>query len=163
MTAPSVSLEGKNIWLLQSLPVAPSRVLMAKLKMHIVLTLPPALILTAAALWVIRPEWYFCILLPALVLVFILFTALMGLLANLKLPNLNWTNEIVPIKQGASAAIALFGGWAVVLLLGGAYVLLAAFIKPVIYLAMAFLLLLVLSAFMFRWIRTKGALIFETL
>ena len=41
MTAPSVSLEGKSLWLMQSLPVTPWQVLKAKLSMQIILTAVP--------------------------------------------------------------------------------------------------------------------------
>lgn len=163
MSAPSVSLEGKTIWLAQSLPVAARQSLMAKLKLHMLLTVPPTAILTAAVLWVLRPSWYFCLLIPIVVLSFILCMALIGLFANLKMPNLTWTSEIVPIKQGASVAIALFGGWAAVLALGGLYALLSKYVAPALYLVLTAVLLLVLSAVLLRWIRTKGALIFENL
>ena len=44
MAAPSVSLEGRTIWLVQSLPVRPWQVLRAKLQLQLVLTAVPALI-----------------------------------------------------------------------------------------------------------------------
>lgn len=42
MAAPSVSLEGKSLWLAQSLPVTSWQVLRAKLRMHLLLTAVPA-------------------------------------------------------------------------------------------------------------------------
>ena len=163
MTAPSVSLEGNTIWLVQSMPVSALQVLMAKLKLHLLMTVPPAMLLTAAVLWVLQPVWSFVLLIPAAALAFIVFLALVGLFANLKLPNLNWTSEIVPIKQGASVFIVLFGGWVVVLLLGGLYVLLAQVLTPELYLLAASVLLLAVSGLLLRWIRTRGARIFENL
>ena len=44
MAAPSVSLEGRTLWLVQSLPVRPWQVLRAKLQLQLVLTAVPALI-----------------------------------------------------------------------------------------------------------------------
>ena len=44
MTAPSVSLEGKSIWLLQSLPVEPWRIFRAKISMQLLLTGLPLLL-----------------------------------------------------------------------------------------------------------------------
>ena len=43
MSAPSVSLEGKNLWLIQSLPITPWQVLRAKLLLHAGLTGIPML------------------------------------------------------------------------------------------------------------------------
>ena len=163
MSAPSVSLEGKSIWLAQSLPVSAKQVLAAKLKLHLALTVPPALVLAAAGLWVIRPAWYFVLLTPVVVVVFIAFMDLLGLFVNLKAPNLSWTNEIVPIKQSASVMIALLGGWAIVLVLCGLYVLLSAFLAPALYLVLTGAILLLLSAGLLRWIQTRGAGVFESL
>ena len=44
MTAPSVSLEGKSLWLLQSLPVEPWRIFKAKIRMQLLLTGLPLLL-----------------------------------------------------------------------------------------------------------------------
>lgn len=44
MATPSVSLEGKSLWLAQSLPVKPWQVLRAKLKVQLALTALPALV-----------------------------------------------------------------------------------------------------------------------
>ena len=52
-----------------------------------------------------------------------LLLALFGLFAGLKLPNLTWTNEITPIKQGGSVMLALFGGFVYAGLLPLAYFL----------------------------------------
>ena len=44
MTAPSVSLEGKSLWLLQSLPVEPWRIFREKIRMQLLLTGLPLLL-----------------------------------------------------------------------------------------------------------------------
>ena len=49
MAAPSVSLEGRTLWLVQSLPVRPWQVLRAKLQLQLVLTAVPALIAAVCA------------------------------------------------------------------------------------------------------------------
>ena len=53
VTAPSVSLEGRSLWIVQSLPVEPWQVLRAKLRLHLLCVGAPALVsavLLAAAL-----------------------------------------------------------------------------------------------------------------
>jgi ABC-2 type transport system permease protein len=86
-----------------------------------------------------------------------------GLFLNLKMPNLNWTNEIVPIKQSMSVMISLFGGWVITVALAGLYALLASFLSPFVYLLLACVLLLALCAVLIRWILTRGAEIFASL
>ena len=49
ITAPSVSLEGKSLWLLQSLPVDPWKVLWAKVRLHWYITSIPSIVLTLNA------------------------------------------------------------------------------------------------------------------
>ncbi|MGN0555386.1 MAG: hypothetical protein ACI4LI_05755 [Candidatus Fimenecus sp.] len=163
MTAPSVSLEGKNLWLVQVLPVKPFQPLKAKLKLHLYLTLPPTVLLTLAVEWVFRLQWGEFFLLLVTVAAFVLFMALSGLFFNLKMPNLTWTNEIVPIKQSMSVMLALFGGWVVVLAFGVLYYALRNLLTPVVFLAVSAVLLIVFSAVLYRYIQTKGAKIFETL
>ncbi len=163
ITAPSVSLEGKNIWILQSFPVTGWQVLMAKLNMHLVLTIIPGLLLTVSTLWVFKPERAFCILIPIVVVLFVLFMAVIGLILNLKMPNLTWTNEAVPVKQSLGVMIALFGGWMLVAAFVGIYYLLIDMVSSVMYLVCLSVLLLALSVACLTWLRNRGARIFETL
>ena len=107
MTAPSVSLEGKNIWIVQSLPVDSRKVLTAKLKLHLILTLIPAIPLIVAVEWLIKPDLIFGVLIPIAVVLFVLLMGTLGLCVNLKMPNLNWISEIVPIKQSMSVIVGI--------------------------------------------------------
>ena len=163
ITAPSVSLEGKNIWIVQSFPIPSRKVLAAKLKLHVLLTVIPAIPLIIAVEWLIKPEPQFAILIPIAVVLFIVLMASFGLFLNLKMPNLNWTNEIVPIKQSMSVMISLFGGWVITVALAGLYALLASFLSPFVYLLLACVLLLALCAVLIRWILTRGAERFASL
>lgn len=163
ISAPSVSLEGKNLWLVRSLPVRTRQVLAAKLNLHLALTAAPAAVLLAASLWVFRPSAALSLLIVLTCAAFILFMALIGLFVNLKTPNLNWTSEVVPIKQSMGVMVALLGGWVLVLVFGGLYILISRFVAAGLYLFCVSLLLLALSAGLLHWIFTKGADIFESL
>ena len=44
ITAPSISLEGKNIWIAKTLPVDTWQILRAKLKLHNIITITPMVI-----------------------------------------------------------------------------------------------------------------------
>ena len=54
ITAPSVSLEGGTLWLLQSLPVAPQQVLRVKVELQLLLTLPGAWFCAGCAMAALR-------------------------------------------------------------------------------------------------------------
>lgn len=172
MSAPSISLEGKNLWILQSLPVSAAQVLRAKLEMHLLLTLIPAVFVIAAVEWVMRPGVYLAVISPVITVLFIVLMAALGLCMNLKRPNLSWTNEIVPIKQSAAVMIALFGGWAIVIVIIGVYILLQSFFGifgdpagpgMAVYMMAVCVALLAACVVLMRWIFTKGVKIFEQL
>ena len=92
MAAPSISLEGKSLWLMQSLPVTPWQVLKAKLSMQLLLTGIPTLFCTVclAFIYPYTPlELFSAVLVP---ISYVLLSALFGLFLGLKMPNLNWTS-----------------------------------------------------------------------
>lgn len=163
IAAPSVSLEGKSLWLVQVLPVSSWQVLKAKLKLHLLLTLIPALILAVSVDIVLKPPLAFTILLPVVTALFVLLMALVGLTLGLKMPNLKWTDETVPVKQSMSVMLALFGGWVLVLALGGLYFAVSGFISPLAYLICVCVLLAASSAALLLWLKTGGAKIFDAL
>ena len=62
LTTPSVSLEGRTVWLLQSLPIPSWQALCAKLELHLLLTgVPAALCLVCMQAAVQMPPVYFCL------------------------------------------------------------------------------------------------------
>lgn len=163
MTAASVSLEGKTLWLSQALPVSGRQVLLAKLRLHLLLTIFPAVLPVGALIWLMELSALEGLLVAVLVGLFILCTGTMGLVANLKMPNLTWTNELVPIKQGAPAMIAIFGGWLLVAVLAGVVLLARRLLPLSACSALVLLLLLAADCLLLRWLATTGARRFETL
>ncbi len=163
MVAPSISLEGKNLWIAQSLPVQGRQALIAKLQMQLLLTWIPAIPLIAAIEWLTKPNLFFAILIP---LAFILFSTLLaevGLLLNLKMPNLYWTSEIVPIKQSTPVTATLFGGWLIIVAFAGIYFLLRNVLNASIFLMITCFALFAAAGLSHHWIMTKGSKIFESL
>ena len=164
MTAPSVSLEGKSLWLLQSLPVAPWRILQAKIRMQLLLTGLPLLfcIGCAAAVYPLHPMQ-----LPMLLLFagsYTLLMALVGLFFDVKMPTLTWTNEIMPIKQGGPVMITLLGGFGYIVLLFVGFMLLPGWIFGFLRYMSCFVgANLLLSVLIYLWLRKKGAARFSAL
>lgn len=163
VTAPSVSLEGKHIWIAQSLPVSPWQVLRAKLRMGLILTVGPAVISSVLLMLALDCPGVFMVLVPMAAAAAAVFSSLLGLWLNLLLPNLNWTNEAGPVKQGASVCIALFGGWGMVVALGALYWLVHEYVSAALFIGLGIVLLAVLSAALYAWVKTRGAKIFAQL
>lgn len=163
ISAPSVSLEGKNIWLVQSLPVLSWQVLKAKLKLHLVITEPAVLVCTVCTVIALKPQPFEAVIMIILPMLFVVLTASFGLLVNLKSPNLKWTDETVPIKQSFSVMLAMFGGWIFIILLGALYFAVSAFVSPILYLVICTVIAALLTALMLMWIKNTGSKIFAAL
>ena len=84
MAAPSVSLEGKNIWVVQSLPVPAWYVLRAKLTMHLLLAGAASLLCSVCASIVLRLDALNAALMILLPLAYIFMMAGIGMLIDLK-------------------------------------------------------------------------------
>lgn len=163
MAAPSVSLEGRQLWLAQSLPVTPWQVLRAKLDMQLLLTGVPMLFCALCAVIVLPGGAAEMALAVVVALLYTLLSALAALALGLRLPNLTWTNEITPIKQGGSVMLALFGGFVYAGLLPLAYFLGASALGLSACLGIYLGLTLALSAVLYVWLRRRGAAVFAAL
>ena len=146
MAAPSVSLEGRQLWLAQSLPVTPWQVLRAKLEMQLLLTGVPVLFCALCMVIALPGSALEKALLVIVTLLYTLLSALAALALGLKMPNLTWTNEITPIKQGGAVMLALFSGFAYVALIVVGYLLLGSKIGLTAYLTAFAALTLLLAA-----------------
>lgn len=163
ITAPSVSMEGRHVWLTKSLPVPTHSVLYAKLWLQIVLTAPSTAFLTLCAVIVARLPWQYALLAGVSAAVLSLFFAIGGLVLGLLFPTMEWVDETVPVKQGMAVFLTLFGSWGVVVGLGGIFWLCRKWIGAVWYLALVTALLSVASVLLLRWLRRGGARRFEAL
>ena len=107
ISGPSISIEGKNIWILKSIPVKASEVLKGKLLSHLVPTVPVTLvasILFSIAIPMNALEIVAIILIPQLTN---LFCALIGLLANLFFGRLDYPSEARAVKSTSTALIPM--------------------------------------------------------
>ena len=158
ISAPSISLESKTLWLLKSLPVPAWRILMAKVYLHLVIALPPTLIASVcccAALPFPPAGAAMVVLIPALTCV---FGALLGVAVNLRYPKFDYINETAVIKNSMSVTVTLFGSWA---LLAAAALLYGLALHRVMgmtaYLYICAALLAALCAALYLSLRRSGA------
>ena len=163
LTAPSISLEGRCLWLPKSLPLSSWAILRAKLRLHMIIALPPLAIVSVAAALVLGYRGALLALLLITPLVCGVFSGLFGLFENLRHPNFNWINETQVVKSGASVLITMFGGWGVV-----AVPLIVALIwgdkLSVETIGFVFLgVMVLLCALLYLWLRKKGPRVFEEL
>ena len=157
MAAPSVSLEGKNIWIPQSMPVAPETVLLAKAALQFVLTVIPILIAEICALTVMPCTVTEKLMFFIVPLVYTVFSAFFFTFLSIRFPTLEWTSEIIPIKQSLCIFISLFGSWGISLLFLIMYFLAGHLLGTEIYLAVWAVIYAAASVFLWHYLKTKGA------
>lgn len=163
LTAPSVSLEGKSLWLLQSLPVTPQEALGAKLRLHLLISLPAIGLTSLVFALVAKPAPLLFALMLLVPAAFAAFSGLIGLFENLRHPNFDWTNETQAVKSSGSVLFSMLLCWG--LLIPPAIVL-AAFgsgLAPEILLGAYLALLCVLDLLLYRRLMRRGAEIFRGL
>lgn len=163
ITSPSISLEGKNLWIVQSMPVSPVKIFEAKKRLHLVLTVPPVIIFAAATCIVLQTDIVSSVLVLVFAVCFVMFVADLGLVLNLRMPNLAWTNQAAPIKQSLPPMICIFGGWlmAIILTVAGYFAL--KVMSGTVYLVICVALFALGARLLDRWLRTKGSAIFANL
>ncbi len=163
VSATTVSLEGESLWILRSSPVPTEKIFLAKLSFHVLLAALPAVIVGCVYCALLKVALLTSVFVVVLIVVISVLSAVVGLALNLKYPNLNWTNEIAAVKQGASVLISMFGGWGISLLIVGGYFLFGKYLPAAAYLGI-FLAVYSCGAFLlWCWIKTKGKKIFENL
>ena len=163
LTAPSIALEGRSLWLPKSMPVSTWDILSAKLQLHLVLAVPAVLLCAAIMAFVLEYKGAVLFLLFALPTVNVLFIALLGLFENLRHPNFNWINETQAVKSGMSVMVTMFVGMGFSALPVLAYLLLSKYLSmEAVGFGMLGLMLL-LCALLFLWLRKKGTALFDAL
>ena len=163
MASSSVSLEGKNLWLAQSLPVTTWQVLRAKLLVQMLVTGLPMAVTSALVILALRPALPEAALLVVLPLLFVWLSAEFCLTLDLKRPNVVWTNEITVIKQRLTVLLAMLGGWLYAVAIAALYFLEGADMGAAWYLLAWSVLTAVLALLLRGWLRRGGCRAFEAL
>ncbi|MBQ1451578.1 MAG: hypothetical protein IIZ22_02815, partial [Clostridia bacterium] len=157
ITAPSISLEGRNIWILKYMPIEPRDVFESKNRLQYAVGLPGTFLLTAALCYAFKLDIMTSAFACLTALAYMLFITSFGLMLNLLMPNLEWKDETVPIKQSLPVMIIMFGGWAVVAGLGALYwFLLKEHIAAETYIKLLMWFFIIATAVTNIWIDKKG-------
>ena len=114
-TATSISLEGKQWWLIRSLPVLSKDVFTAKVLLNLAVIAPfylaSEVLLFAAFLPAVSEAFWLLVLPPVLMT----FACVFGITVNLRFPVFDWDQEVTIVKQSASAFLGGIGGCLLIL------------------------------------------------
>lgn len=155
ISAPSLSLEGKSLWIVRSLPVTPYQILRSKVDNHVLLSLPPVVlagVCAAIALKLSPLGAAAALLAPAAMSV---FCAYIGIVVNLHFPKFDYISDVAVVKQSASTMISMLVGWAAIAAPAALYMLvlsghIAADVFTLIFSAALGVLCLVMDSYLRR-------------
>ena len=158
ISAPSVSLESKTLWLLKALPLGGGDVLCAKAYAHALLTTPFAAVggfLSAIALECSVPDALALIFLPVAANI---FCAFLGVVFGLLFPKFDYITEATAIKSGAAVLFTMLIMMLVAAVTGLPLILFAMLGLPFFIPAVGFVVLLLLGSFLLRlYLRGPGS------
>ena len=165
ITAPSISLEGKNLWILRTAPVPAGKILSAKLQLHLCLCAPVSLLLSVAAGIVLQSDllgWLALVLVPQL---FVLLVGVFGLMMNLLLPKLDWTNEAVPVKQGMSGFVTMMSTMVFIVLavMGFLFLVMSGILSATVFFALVIAVAVIWLLLSWLWLCKRGPKRFDLL
>jgi ABC-2 type transport system permease protein len=161
-TAPSISLEGKNLWIAKSLPVKITNILWSKILVNMTLTIPLLIINIATLTVFLKIPAVTSIAILGITLSFCIFSPLIGILINLYLPKFDWNTQMVAVKQSASVLVATLFGFISIAISCAAY----ALVMPPNYsafLGIAIAVMAVINLLLVRMLHTVGVKKFRSL
>ncbi len=153
-TSCTISMEGKNFWQLQVLPVKVNDVYLAKLLMNLAVAAPFYAVSVVLLIFGARPNLVDALHYFLLPLVLLAFCIMLGLACNLRFPNFTWDNEAQVVKQGASTLISMLFGMIAVIVPG----VLAVALQPdsyTVYYFVVEVLVLLITALLYHSVSKK--------
>ena len=131
-SASSLSLEGKNLWIIQTAPVKMLDIIFSKISVTLSLHLIGYVcaIIAVFLRFSLSVEQVIAVLF--IPLAYSIFTAILGFALDYRFANYNWDNEVVPIKQNLQVGLTML----VSLFMVGLPILLSTILSMNLYFAM---------------------------
>lgn len=161
-TAPSISLEGKNLWILRSSPIDPRDIFKAKIALNLIFGFIALIFAGACIAFKLNPPFVETLLLFVIPLSVQVFTAQGGLIFNLLFPKFDAINDTVVVKQSASVIVTMLVSFALVAAITMGYIFLMRFnVSLALYGLIVAIFVNLLNVVGYRFIATKGVKIFN--
>ena len=131
-SASSLSLEGKNLWIIQTAPIKMKDIIFSKISVTLSLHLIGYIcaIIAVFLRFSLSVEQMIAVLL--IPLAYSIFTAILGFALDYRFANYSWDNEVVPIKQNLQVGLTML----VSLFMVGLPILLSTILSMNLYFAM---------------------------
>lgn len=161
-TSSSISLEGKNLWILKSSPLKEVDIFKSKMTVNLFITIPLAifsaiLFTFGFNLTIVQLLWII-----TLSTLSALLNSMVGLIVNLYLPKLDFTSDTQVVKQGASTIISMLISFIIMSMPIFAFIKLEIADLNMFFTALT-LILLTLSIILWTFLKTTGIRLFKKL
>ncbi|MEA4900731.1 hypothetical protein [Desulfitobacterium sp.] len=162
-TAPSISLEGKNLWIIKSLPISEGKILLAKLCVHLAVTIPLLIVNCVVAVFTMQLSITNCLILFAICALFAVLSGLTGLIFNLYYHRFNFYSDTQVVKNSSSVLLTNLTMAVIVAAFAGIYWLMRANIVLDWFLFCIGIVLTILATVAAAFEFTRGQEIFKNL
>lgn len=109
-TCCSISLEGKNLWILKTSPVKTFTIYLSKILVNLTFTLATSIISATILTIYFKLSLFQSLYMFLTPIAFSILMAVLGLIINLVFPKLDWDNEVRVIKQSFAPFLAIMIG-----------------------------------------------------
>ncbi|WP_018782043.1 putative ABC transporter permease subunit [Bacillus sp. 95MFCvi2.1] len=109
-TCVSLSLEGKNVWIIKSLPLTPKMIYDSKILMNLSLSIPTSIISAILMIIGLKPGIWTSILIVITPITYSFFSAVWGVFINNRFAYYDWVSETQVVKQSMGAVLGMLGG-----------------------------------------------------
>lgn len=161
-TSSSISLEGNHLWILKSSPISKQTILLSKVAVNLTITIPILFVSCVLLMISLSTGWIESLLLLVIPLIYACYSAMIGVIVNLKLPKLEWTSEVAVIKQSASVIVSMLVGL-ISLVIPSVISLLLSDVNSNLTLSGIGMMMIALCIVMYRYIHIKGEQLFQSL
>lgn len=158
-----ISLEGRSINILKSLPLKTKTILMSKVYSSLVLT-TPVLVIGSIILFIrFKISLIECLLLLLLSVLIPLVSHFIGILVNLKYPKLDAENSTEVVKQSTSSFLSVMIGMILFIVTVIIVPKIAGIINATLFLLIATIIYIIINTILYSILVTKGVKEFNQL
>lgn len=161
-TAASISLEGKSLWIIKSLPVKIQNILWSKILVNMTLTVPALIINTIIVSLALKMNATSILAMFSVSLMYCMISPILGIIINLYFPKLEWTTQLAVVKQSVSVLLSILSCFVTIAIPIGLF----AIIKPTntkLFLGIFSIVLLIFNAILIKTLNTTGVRKFKEL
>ena len=158
-----ISLEGRNINILKSLPLKTKDILMSKIYAALLITTPPLLIGNLILIIRFKIGIIDSLLFVLLSILIPLVSHFLGLIINLKYPKLDAENSAEVVKQSTSSFVAVMIGMGLIPINAGLLVYLSAKLTPTITLAIFAVIYIIVDLILYAIVSKSSSKKFDDL